>query len=38
MEQAEEEEPTPREAEAHESDGAEVPSVTEATEGEAKAP
>ncbi|XP_066351587.1 patellin-2-like [Miscanthus floridulus] len=36
--QAEEEEPTPREAKAHESDGAEAPLVAEATEGEAKAP
>ncbi|XP_066334478.1 golgin candidate 5-like [Miscanthus floridulus] len=34
-EQAEEEEPTPREAEAHESAGAEAPSVAEATEVEA---
>ncbi|XP_066373526.1 uncharacterized protein [Miscanthus floridulus] len=38
MEQAEEKEPMPREAEAHESDEAEAPSVTEATEGEAEAP
>ncbi|XP_066308438.1 uncharacterized protein [Miscanthus floridulus] len=37
--QAEEkEEPTPREAEARESDGAKAPLVTEATEGEAEAP
>ncbi|XP_066392459.1 uncharacterized protein [Miscanthus floridulus] len=38
MEQAEEEEPTPREAEAHESDGAKVPLVAEATKGAAEAP
>ncbi|XP_066354397.1 uncharacterized protein [Miscanthus floridulus] len=37
MEQAEEEEPMPREAEAHESDEAKVPSVAEATEAEAEA-
>ncbi|XP_066310934.1 uncharacterized protein [Miscanthus floridulus] len=36
--QAEEEEPTPRGAEAHESDGAKAPSVAEATEGKAEAP
>ncbi|XP_066360875.1 fruit protein pKIWI501-like [Miscanthus floridulus] len=36
--QAGQEEPTPRVAEAHESDGAEAPSVAEATEGEAEAP
>ena len=36
--QAGEEAPTPREAEAHESDEAEAPSVAEATEGEVKAP
>jgi len=36
--QAGEEAPTPREAEAHESDEAEAPSVAEATEGEVEAP
>ena len=36
-EQAEEEEPTPRGVEAHESDGAGAPSVTEATEVEVEA-
>ena len=36
-EQAEEEEPTPREAEAYELDEAEVPSVAEATKAEAEA-
>ncbi|XP_066333290.1 uncharacterized protein [Miscanthus floridulus] len=36
-EQAEEEESMPQEAEAHKSDGAEAPSVSEATEGEAEA-
>ena len=36
--QAGEEAPTPREAEAHESDEAKAPSVTEATEGEIEAP
>ena len=36
-EQAEKEEPMPREAEAHESDGAEAPSVAEATEVEVEA-
>ena len=35
--QAEEEEPTPYEAEAHELDEAEAPSVAEATEAEAEA-
>ena len=38
MEQAEEEEPMPREAEARKSAGAKVPSIAKATEGEAKAP
>ena len=37
MEQAEEEEPMPREVEAHESDGARAPSVAEATEVEVEA-
>ncbi|XP_066358386.1 uncharacterized protein [Miscanthus floridulus] len=37
MEQTEEEEPTPREAEAHESKEAGVPLVAEATEADAKA-
>ncbi|XP_066344003.1 uncharacterized protein [Miscanthus floridulus] len=37
MKQAEEEEPTPREAKAHESDGAEAPLVIKATEVEAEA-
>jgi len=36
-EQAKEEEPTPREVEAHESDGARVPLVAEATEVEVEA-
>ncbi|XP_066354862.1 uncharacterized protein [Miscanthus floridulus] len=36
--QAEEEEPTPSEAEAHELDGAEAPSLADATKGEAEAP
>ncbi|XP_066320022.1 uncharacterized protein [Miscanthus floridulus] len=38
MKQVEEEEPMPREAEAHGLNEAEAPSVTEATKGEAEAP